>query len=146
MELRPRHLWGLFFCLPVTLYTEYSYCPGSSSCCYSRKISLYSLLHQSTTSHISCPLSWFVVIVEWLNCVWLFSDTMDFSPPAPLPMGFPRKEYWRGFHFLLQRIFPIQGPNPCLLLWQVDSLPMSHLGSPVLVYTFLMVETPSAAS
>ena len=27
-------------------------------------------------------------------------------------------------------IFPDQGSNPCLLLWQVDSLPLSHQGSP----------------
>ena len=33
-----------------------------------------------------------------------------------------------GCHFLLQRIFPIQGSNPCLLHllhWQADSLPLS---------------------
>ena len=26
-------------------------------------------------------------------------------------------------------IFPDQGPNPCLLHWQADSLPLSHQGS-----------------
>ena len=34
-------------------------------------------------------------------------------------------------HFLPQGIFLIQGLNPCLLCllhWQVDSLPLSHLG------------------
>ena len=38
-----------------------------------------------------------------------------------------------GCHFLLQRIFPTQGSNPCLLdflHWQGNSLPLSHLGSP----------------
>ena len=29
-------------------------------------------------------------------------------------------------------IFPDQGPNPCLLHWQADSLPLSHQGSPIL--------------
>ena len=36
-------------------------------------------------------------------------------------------------HFLLQEIFPTQGLNSslqCLLHWQQDSLPLSHLGSP----------------
>ena len=33
-------------------------------------------------------------------------------------------------HFLLQVIFLTQGLNPCLLNWQADSLPLSHLGSP----------------
>ena len=32
-------------------------------------------------------------------------------------------------HFLLQRIFLTQGSNPCLLHWQADSLPLSHLGN-----------------
>ena len=38
-----------------------------------------------------------------------------------------------GCHFLLQRIFLTQGLNSCLLhllQWQVDSLTLSHLGSP----------------
>ena len=35
-----------------------------------------------------------------------------------------------GCHFLLQGIFPTQGSNPSLLHWQVDSLALSHLGSP----------------
>ena len=34
-----------------------------------------------------------------------------------------------GCHFLLQGIFPAQGLNPCLLHWQVGSLPLSHQGS-----------------
>ena len=38
-----------------------------------------------------------------------------------------------GGHFLFQGIFPTQGWNPHLwhlLHWQVESLPLSHLGSP----------------
>ena len=34
---------------------------------------------------------------------------------APLPMEFPRQEYWVGCHFLLHGIFPTQGSNPGLL-------------------------------
>ena len=34
-----------------------------------------------------------------------------------------------GCHFLIQEIFPIQGSNLHLIHWQVDSLPLSHLGS-----------------
>ena len=55
--------------------------------------------------------------------------------PARLlcPWNFPGKNTGVGCHFLLQGIFPTQGSNPnllCLLHWQVDSLPLSHLGSP----------------
>ena len=34
----------------------------------------------------------------------------------------------------LQGIFPTQGLNWCFLHWQVDSLPLNHLGSPVHVW------------
>ena len=54
--------------------------------------------------------------------------------PARLlyPWDFQGKSIRVGFHFLLQGIFPIQGLNlhPLNLLhWQVDSLPLFHLGS-----------------
>ena len=44
-------------------------------------------------------------------------------------MGFPRQDYWSGL--LLQGIFLTQRLNLYLLHWQVDSLPLSHLGSPL---------------
>ena len=37
-------------------------------------------------------------------------------------------------HFLLQEIFPAQGSNPHRLHWQMDSLPLSHQGSPVCIH------------
>ena len=49
------------------------------------------------------------------------------------PWGFPGKNIVMGYQFLLQGIFLAQGLNPShphLLQWQVDSLPLSHLGSP----------------
>ena len=48
---------------------------------------------------------------------------------AHLSMGFSRQEYWNGLLFLLQDIFLIQGSNLRLMHWQVDSWPLSHLGS-----------------
>ena len=35
-----------------------------------------------------------------------------------------------GCHSLLQEIFLTQGPNPYLLHWQADSLPLSHQENP----------------
>ena len=49
-------------------------------------------------------------------------------------MGFSNQEFGVGHHFLLQKIFLTQGSNPyllCHLCWQVDSLPLSPLGSPI---------------
>ena len=37
------------------------------------------------------------------------------------PWSFPGKNTIVGCHFLVQRIFPIQGSNLCLLHWQADS-------------------------
>ena len=56
---------------------------------------------------------------------------------APLSIGFPREKY-SSVHristevsgcFLLQ-VISTQGSNLSLLHWQVDSLPLSHRGSP----------------
>ena len=46
---------------------------------------------------------------------------------------FPGKHVGLGCHFLLPGIFLTQRSNPCLLHllhWQVDSLPLCHLGNP----------------
>jgi len=48
-----------------------------------------------------------------------------------LTMGFPRQDTGMGCCFLLQEIFLTQVLNPCLLHWDVDSLPLTHQGSTV---------------
>ena len=61
-------------------------------------------------------------------------DPVDCSMPRSSVHGiFPGKNFGVGCHFLLQGIFPTQGSNPgllCLLHWQADSLPLSHLRRP----------------
>ena len=64
-------------------------------------------------------------------------NPMDCSPTRLLcPWDFPGKNSGVGCHFLFQGIFPTQGLNLGLLLgllhWQADSLPLNHLGSPLL--------------
>ena len=49
---------------------------------------------------------------------------------APLPMGFPRQEYWSGLPFPSPGDLLTQELNPCLLHWWAGSLPLHHLGSP----------------
>ena len=49
------------------------------------------------------------------------------------PWDFPGRNAGMGCCFLVWGIFSTQGSNLCLLYllhWQVDSLPLSHLGSP----------------
>ena len=45
------------------------------------------------------------------------------------PWNFPGKNLEWVYQFFLQSVFLNQGLNPCLLHWQVDSLPRSHQGS-----------------
>ena len=50
------------------------------------------------------------------------------------PWDFPSKNTGVEFHFLFQGIFLTQGSKAhllCLLYWQVDSLPLSYLESPI---------------
>ena len=68
-----------------------------------------------------------------LSCLVL-SDSLQphgLQPTRHLcPQNSPGKNTRMGCDHLLQGIFPTQGSNLCLLNWQADSLPLSHLGSP----------------
>ena len=57
---------------------------------------------------------------------------MDYSSTSSCPQDSLGKNTGEGFHSLLSGIFSTQGLNPCLLHWQVDSLPLSHQGSPTI--------------
>ena len=72
-------------------------------------------------------------VLSHFGCVRLFVNQCTVACQAPLSMDFPGKNTGVVCHFLLQGFFPTQGSDPyllCLLHWQVDSLPLSHLGSP----------------
>ena len=71
---------------------------------------------------------------ELLSCVQLFVTLWAAAHQAPLcAWDFPIRSTVVGCHFFLQGIFLTQGSNLCLsvLCWQVDSLPLSYLGSPM---------------
>ena len=57
---------------------------------------------------------------------------MDYSLPGSSAWDFPGKYMGVCRHFLLQGIFPDEDSS--LRLLQVDSLPMSHLGSPTYLF------------
>ena len=74
-------------------------------------------------------------------CVWVraqscpaLCDSMDCSlPHSSFHWILQGKNIGVSCHAFLQGIFPTQEWNPhllCLLHWQVDSLPLSHLGNP----------------
>ena len=58
---------------------------------------------------------------------------------------FPGKNTRVGFHFLLQGILPTQGPNPHLLHWQADSLPLSPWEAQLKEGSFLNHTDPTRA-
>ena len=65
--------------------------------------------------------------------VQLFSTLWTEACQAPLPMGFSRQEYWSGLPYLPPRDLPNPGSEsapPCLLHWQVGSLPLAPSGKP----------------
>ena len=95
--------WGIFCCIP------------------SPPIQLYSI-----PLHISKRL----IVVVWSLSPVQPRDSMDWSLPGSFVWDFTGKNIGVGCHFLLQGIVPTQGPNPGLLLWQVDSSPLSYKGSP----------------
>ena len=45
-------------------------------------------------------------------------------------MEFPRQDYWSGLPFPSPGDLPDPEIKPESSAWQVDSLPLSHLGSP----------------
>ena len=55
---------------------------------------------------------------------------MDCSPPGSFVHGtfFPRQEYWSGLPLPSPGDLPDPGIEPMSPAWQVDSLPLSHLG------------------
>ena len=74
---------------------------------------------------------------------------MKWRPPGSSVHRILCKNTGVGCHYLLQGIFPTQGSNPRLLHWQVDSLPLSHQGSPyyllAVVFFFFFLKSNSVA-
>ena len=117
--------------------------PCHSDTPYAYPLLLSSLLHfsffrrflslDSFPPFIHCAVSAVLCSVAQFSRVRLCDSGLQ--PTRPLcPWNFPGKNTGVGCHFLLQGIFQTQGLNPCplhLLLWQVDSLPLHHLGSPL---------------
>ena len=80
-----------------------------------------------------------------LSCVQLFATLWTVTHQASLSMGFSRQKYWSVLPFPPPEDLPDSGiktisPMSPALHWQVDSLPLRHLGSPnVYVYIYICV-------
>ena len=108
-----------------------------------------------------CPLSSFSAVFLYIRLIerakssyhsvlllitgYVVSDSFEAlwaaAHHALLSMGFSLQEYWSVLPFPSQGILPTRGSNLCLLHWQANSFPLSHLGSPLFcirIYRILM--------
>ena len=76
----------------------------------------------------------FFLLVQSLNCVWLFATPWTIAHQAP--WGFPSKDTRVGCHSLLQGIVPDQRSNMHLPHWHGDFIPLHPRGSPQIFSTF----------
>ena len=80
--------------------------------------------------------------VKLLSCVQLFATPWTVAFQAPLSMGFSRQECWSRVlcpppgDLLDPGIEPGSPPSSAL---QSDSLPLSHRGSPIRAFTYLIL-------
>ena len=70
---------------------------------------------------------------QMLRCIQLFVTPWTVACQSFLSMGFSGQEYWSGLPFPSPGALPDPGIEPVSSAWQVDSLPLCHLGSPVLL-------------
>ena len=84
------------------------------------------------------PLLWYlglcVCVLSHFSHVWLFATLWTVARQAPLPMGFFRQECWSGLPFPSPGALPDPGiklMSPAAPSLHMDSLPLSHPGSPV---------------
>ena len=99
----------------------------------SRKLIEYAAHWQLFTQHLLCIYSYLHSIYIVLGIIVSRSVVSDSvrphgQQPAGLlcPWDSLGKSTGVGCQFLLQGIFLTQALNPCLLHWQVDSLPLNH--------------------
>ena len=62
--------------------------------------------------------------------VRLLATPWTVARQAPLSMEFSRQKYWSGLPFPPPGDLPDPGIEPMSPAWQVDTLPLSHMGSP----------------
>ena len=118
----------------VLMFIESNFCCPTSM----------QLIYTYTNSHIC--IHFYVFHCVWMNVCEMISLFIQikgsccflvtkFCPTLLWPLGMTRQEYWSGsISFSRGFSWPRDWMNLCLLHWLVDSLPLSHLGSWVILY------------
>ena len=65
-------------------------------------------------SSLPTPLLNVYMNAQLLSHVWLFATLWTVAYQAPLPLGFPRQEYWSGLPFPPPGDLPDPGMEPCV--------------------------------
>ena len=85
------------------------------------------------------------ILLMLICLLWVPFKIMDFVTPwtvacqTHLSMGFPRQEHLNGLPLPSAGDLPNKGSNLGLLQllhWQADCLPLSHLGSPPILWIY----------
>ena len=92
-------------------------------------VRLKEIIHMAQSK----PLKMFVPpsACSVINLCLTFCNPMDCSPPGFFIHGISDNNTRVGCHLPSPGDLLTQGLNPHLLYWQVDSLPLSHQGSPL---------------
>ena len=70
-------------------------------------------------------------MLSCFSCVWLSGTPWTLAYQAPFSMGFSRQEYWSWLPFPSPGVLPNPGIKLASPALQVDSLMLSHYGSPL---------------
>ena len=116
---------------------------------YIDKYNTLTHLHKSCTKCDWNMLFLKIIIVQMCVCVCVcvYSVVSDSMTPRTrtcqtlLSVGFSNQKYWSSLQFPPQGDLHNPGLNWSLLHWQVDSLPLSHQGSPRLFLKYPLLPT-----
>ena len=90
---------------------------------------MYSYQINSYQINVYQFYEWIYCCLVSKSCPALFLTLWTAAHQAPLSMTLPSQESWSGFPFLSPGHLLSPGIEPVSSVWQLDSLPLSHLGS-----------------
>ena len=103
-------------------------CTGFFSCCYEGGYSSYGALASHCSGFSGCNHRLQARGLHQVQHMDSEAMTHQFQSTGSVVVAHQHSSS------MAHGVLPSQGSNPCLLHWQVDCLPLSHQGSPEIVY------------
>ena len=94
----------------------------------------YVSLYVYTKTYMCDSVDMLVGMLSHFSNVQISATPWTMACQAPLSMGFSRQEYWSWLPCPPPEDLPNPGIEPMSPALQVDSLPLSHLGSPKIAH------------